>query len=24
MDLYLADKGDLITSKNNLHQGAVA
>jgi len=24
MDLYLADKGDLITSKINLHQGAVA
>lgn len=24
MDLYLADRGDLITSKINLHQGAVA
>jgi type I restriction enzyme M protein len=24
MDLYVADKGDLITSKINLHQGAVA
>jgi restriction endonuclease S subunit len=24
MDLYLAEKGDLITSKINLHQGAVA
>jgi len=24
MDLYLADKGDLITSKINVHQGAIA